>query len=369
MRDGCPGVLRLHQAADGGLARVRLPGGRIGAAGLRGLGDAARLGSGLIELTSRASVQIRGLPPEAAERCATVLYDAGLLPSSSHERVRNILASPVAGRHPDSLAQTDEIVAELDRALCADARLSELSGRFLFAVDDGTRLLGEHVADVALVAIGADEFRLELDGVPTTRRAAPRDAATMAVEAARELLQAQPDRPRPPGADAPPLTADVDPTSCGPRISLGTLRQLDGRIALTTAPRLGRLNVALVRALAALVEERHTELRLSPQRTLTLPDLSPETVADVRDELLALGLIDDPASGWNGLSACSGLGRCAKALLDVRGEAERRASERAAGALAEHWAACERCCGRPGGAHVAYIATPDGVRREEADGP
>lgn len=130
-------MLRLHDAADGQLARIRVPGSRVDARGLEGLAAVGRLGNGLIELTSRASVQIRGLREPAAARCAEVLAAAGLLPSHSHERVRNILASPVAGRHPASLAHTDDVVAQLDDRLCADGELAALSGRFLFAVDDG----------------------------------------------------------------------------------------------------------------------------------------------------------------------------------------------------------------------------------------
>jgi sulfite reductase beta subunit-like hemoprotein len=129
-------------------------------------------------------------------------------------------------------------------------------------------------------------------------------------------------------------------------------------------PRLARLDVATLRSLAALAEERGTDVRLSPQRTLTLPDLEPAAVEAAERRLRTLGLIDDPASGWHGLSACSGLGACARARHDVRAEAERRAAERDADAPAEHWAACERRCGRPGGRHVAYTVTDAGLQRE-----
>ena len=60
--DACPGALQTHPAADGALARVRVPGGLLTAAQLRVLAAAARqIGDGHLELTSRGNVQLRGL--------------------------------------------------------------------------------------------------------------------------------------------------------------------------------------------------------------------------------------------------------------------------------------------------------------------
>lgn len=353
-KDQCPGVLRLHEAADGDLARVRLPGGRIDARGLRGIGDVAELGNGVIELTSRASLQVRGLNPEAGEQCAAILAAAGLLPSTTHERVRNILASPVAGRHSRSLASTDDLVLELDRAICAADDLRALSGRFLFAVDDGSGLIGSHVPDVALVAATPQSFAIMENGVASTHGVGRPNAVGRALDAARTMMRADP--PEPPAGTR--RFGEPD------RLGLGRLAQTDGRIALTMLPRLGRLDVSIVQRLARLIDGHRTDMRCSVQRTLTFPDLEPGAVEAVEGELRATGLVDDPASGWHGLSACSGLGACLRARHDVRAEAAGRAGERRADDPLEHWAACERRCGRPSGTHIAYTTTPAGIERE-----
>ncbi len=118
------------------LARVRLPGGLVDAAQLRVLARLAdELGDGRIELTSRGNVQLRGLAADAASPLTSELVQAGLLPSLSHDQVRNVLASPLAGL--DRGTDLTGIVRALDAALCARPRLAELSGRFLFAIDDG----------------------------------------------------------------------------------------------------------------------------------------------------------------------------------------------------------------------------------------
>src|SRR5690242_17852663 len=97
--DACPGALQTHAAADGALARVRVPGGLLTAEQLLVLARAAReLGDGALELTSRGNVQLRGLGEDDVPALGELLAGAGLLPSATHERVRNVLASTLSGR-------------------------------------------------------------------------------------------------------------------------------------------------------------------------------------------------------------------------------------------------------------------------------
>jgi precorrin-3B synthase len=366
--DRCPGVLALHPAADGRLVRVRVPGGRVSPAALGEVAAlAAELGNGIIEITSRASLQVRGLGPDDAAVVADRLEVAGLLPSRAHDRVRNILASPVAGRTPASVGETDELVAALDRGLCADPLLAGLPGRFLFGVDDGSATLGGQRCDVALVAEAPDAFRLSLGGVATTLVAS--DGAQLALAAALAFLELAggawriadlEDGARRLARRLGGDVLDVRPACMG-TVPVGTLAQRDGRVAVTALPPLGRIDAAAAARLAEL-----GELRLSTSRTLTLVDVPTARAPRLLEELAALGLVVAAGSGWEGLSACAGQGACARARVDVRDAAARRAPARGPGSPAEHWAACERGCGRPPEAPDSVTAIAGGVLVERA---
>ena len=124
--DWCPGVLRLHAAGDGGLARVRLPGGRLTLDALRALRAAAGLGNG-----DRRGDLARERPgPRAPGRrprpvVAELLRAGGLLPSPEHDRVRNIAAQPA--RRPAARRRsraTDDARRRARRGGCAPTRRS-----------------------------------------------------------------------------------------------------------------------------------------------------------------------------------------------------------------------------------------------------
>lgn len=390
MEDRCPGVLRLHAAADGHLLRIRLPGGHVAADALAAIADLAETGNGSIELTSRASVQVRGLAEGDADLAAARLTAAGLLPSPGHDRVRNILAAPLGGRDDRALLRTDELVTALDRGLCRDRALVRLPGRFLFAVEDGTRTLGGGQADVTLAAESTGEaagvrLRLHLDGRPTTRSAAPDEAAGLALDTARAFVTVLETMPARAGAtmwriaDLP--AAELDrllgtlETSLAPEPVLGSggrslrpgvVRQADGDHAITALAPLGRLDAGAVRGLAALAVSSGGRVRLSPWRTLSLVDVPDAHRRPVIEGLRDLGLVLDATSGWQGLSACAGLGACAKARIDVRAAAALRAAvrETEGSTASEHWSACERRCGRPSLLDRAATATATGIEVE-----
>jgi precorrin-3B synthase len=176
-------VLRLIEAADGHLARIRLPGGFITAGQLRLLARlAGEMGDGRVELTSRGNVQLRALAAGAGAPLTDELTRAGLLPSLDHDRVRNVLASPLAGLDGSPGAESGTglgpVVRALDASLCARPRLAELSGRFLFAIDDGRGDVAGLGADVvAVIRAGKASVNGLTGGGLTAGAFAARDAA------------------------------------------------------------------------------------------------------------------------------------------------------------------------------------------------
>ncbi|MEV7097967.1 precorrin-3B synthase [Amycolatopsis sp. NPDC051045] len=333
--DACPGVFAPHDAADGPLARVRLPGGTVSAVQLRALADCAEAcGDGDLHLTSRGNVQLRGVTePGLAAR----LTDAGLLPSPSHERVRNVLASPLSGLR-GGLADVRGLAAALDLLLRSTPELASLPGRFLFAFDDGRGDVAGEGPDVCWRATGPSEGTLLLAGGDTGRRVARADAVEALVEVALEF-----GRVRGPAWRVAELD---DPAWRGTPVPRGAfsvpagLIERDGGFAAGVVPRFGQLSATQARALA----EFGTAL-VTPWKSVVLPDVP----ADVFERL---GFGDVPL----GTSACIGRPGCAKSRADVRADAVFRPGLRA------HFSGCERRCGKPSQSHVDVVAEAGGYR-------
>jgi precorrin-3B synthase len=346
-RDACPGALQLHQAADGALARLRLPGGVITPGQLEALAHAAtEFGSPAMELTSRGNIQLRALTDTAA--VAEIAAAASLLPSQTHERVRNIVASPLSGRI-GGMTDIRGLVTELDEAIQSEPALAELPGRFMFGVDDGRADVsglaadaGAHFLDEATAALllaGRDTgVRLDRpEVVPALVTVATRFAATRGkawriaelIDTAPLLEQFTPGGEH--GATWPPMT----------RPPVGWLLQDDGRVTLGAAVPLGVLQARVAEFLAAI----GAPLAITPWRSVLVFDLD-EGVADAALRVLApLGLVFDGNSPWLSVSACTGSPGCEHSAADVRADAAAALDDPADGH--RHFVGCDRACGSP----------------------
>ena len=362
--DACPGALQVHQAADGALARIRVPGGMVSPDQLTALADAAtRFGSSAMELTSRGNIQIRGVTDAGA--LADAVAAAGLLPSPSHERVRNIVASPLTGRSGGD-ADVRPVVLGLDAAIQASDALTRLPGRFWFAVDDGRGDVSGAGADVGAHLVGADRAALLVAGVDTGVRLPSDDVAATLVGIAETFVDIRGDAWRTTElTDIDPLlkglTRSAEPgATWAPviRPPVGWIEQDDGRVTLGAAVRLGVLEARVAEFLAAV----EAPLVVTPWRSVLVCDLD-EGVADVALRVLApLGLVFDEASPWLSISACTGSPGCEHAIADVRSDAAAAIATPANPAdTHRHFVGCERACGSPPVGEV-LVATADGYR-------
>lgn len=187
--DRCPGVFRPWVAEDGAIVRLRVPGGRISPDALFRVVDAAeRHGDGTVLLTKRANLQLRGIGAVSDDLIDTVTA-AGLLPSRTHELVRNILVSPLTGLLGGRV-DLRPVVRTLDEALLAEPELAVLGGRFLFVLDDGRGDVVGRDLDLGLVAV--DATRVQLRAGPTWGPVVPVElAAAELIRLAREFARSR----------------------------------------------------------------------------------------------------------------------------------------------------------------------------------
>jgi precorrin-3B synthase len=363
-QDACPGALQVHTAADGALARVRLPGGMIEPDQLEALAHAAnRYGAPAMELTSRGNIQIRGITDTDA--LAEAIAAAGLLPSPTHERVRNIVASPLSGR-VGGLADVRDWVRRLDAAIAHEPALAELPGRFWFGIDDGRGDVSGLGADVGAHVLG-DAVAVLLAGRDTGVRVAQADVVGTLLAVALRFVDTRENAWRvaeladastlleglaqsaEPGATWPPVT----------RPPVGWITQDDDRVALGAAVRLGVLQARVAEYLAAI----DAPIIVTPWRSVLVCDLD-DGVADAALRVLApMGLVFDDTSPWLDVTACTGSPGCEHSAADVRADAAHAVTDPSTGH--RHFVGCERACGSPPAGEV-LIATGDGYRLRSA---
>ena len=344
----CPGALRPMLSGDGLVVRVRPFGGRLEAPQISGLAElAGQHGNGLIDVTSRANLQIRGVSEAGHRPLIDGLARLALLdPDPATEARRNILVTPFwrAGDATQSLA------AELEEAL-EDNALA-LPTKFGFAIDDGTsRVLAGDSADIRIERDRTGRLLVRADGAKLGRSVARGEAVSTALALASWFLisgGATGGRGR--------MAAHIASGAALPQSLRGETEPAPVMAASRPGhyPQGAMVGVAFGQMLHTTLHQfagcGHA-LRMTPWRMV---------LSEGKREMpSAPGLITEPFDPALRVIACSGAPRCREAHADTRALAAALAPRIAADARL-HVSGCGKGCAHSGAAAVTLVATRAG---------
>lgn len=345
----CPSALRPMRSGDGLVVRLRPRGGRLSAAQAAGIAELAKNhGNGLIDLTSRANLQIRGVREETHEAVVVGLDRLGLV-DDDHvmEAQRNVIVAPFWREGDD----THALAAELERALALQQ--FGLPEKFGFAVDCGTRrVLSQASADVRIERGADGGLIVRADGAQQGRVVARTDAVETALSLAAWFVATGGVRDgrgrvatliaggaRLPDAlsghaKAAQAAGAVSPTVC----SQGALVGLA----------FGQMRGETLSFLAGLAPG----LRLTPWRMIFIEGL--REMPPQHDGLVTRA--DDPLLR---VIACTGAPDCPEAHAETRALAASLAAHLAPDTRL-HVSGCAKGCAHPRASDVTLVGTPNG---------
>lgn len=388
-RGWCPGALRPMATGDGLLVRLRLTAGYLPVATARLIADlAARHGNGLIDLSSRANLQLRGVSEASLASLQEELAQAGLLDESpAHEAARNVLASPLSDCDPTALCDARSAALALEAALMEQAgeRPLALPAKFSWIVDDGGALALEAIAaDVrfraftregetlveseTLWAVGLDT-REGIDWVVACPLSAMPDIARAIGCAFGEAMARDPGLRRMRQLDAAarrallggvklvplrgfpahpaPLPTGVRAGVRGPAI-VGIHPLARDRAVLTLALPFGRMTARQLALIAEMAATGGSDaLRLGPWRHIHLPGITAERTAALLGMAAAAGFITDADDARLAIIACPGAPACGSGEMPAQDDAARIAAvapDLAGAGFSLHVSGCVKGC-------------------------
>jgi precorrin-3B synthase len=344
----CPGALRPMPSGDGWVIRVRPPGGRLAP---KQASEIARLalefGNGVIDLSSRANIHLRGVTEHSYGPLIEGLDALGLIDESPDaEERRNIVLTPFWSPEDESV----ELAAQLAASLTApDA--PRLPAKFGFAIDCGPLpVLNQVPADIRLERSGDGELICRADGAANGARVAAKAAVSTMLALANWFVRSggvTGDRGRMAAhlargavlpeiyAEAPAQSAAMSSPKPGP-VAAGVLVGFD----------FGQVPADMLAALSGF-----GALRVTPWRMLLIEGLS--AAPDLP------GLItraDDPMLR---VIACTGAPGCLQAAQPTRALARSLARQLPDGAVL-HVSGCAKGCAHAGPAVLTLTAQAGG---------
>lgn len=349
----CPGALRPMQSGDGLVVRIRPRGGRLTPDQARAIADLSTAhGNGLIDLSSRANVQLRGVTEASHPALIEGLRALDLIDANAEaEARRNIVVTPFW----EASDATQRFSAQLTEALAA-ADAPALPGKFGFVIDTAAvPVLRDVSADIWLET-GPDGLLLAAADQPLAKPVTAVTVISEAIALARwfvaeggvtegrgrmsALLKR---RALPAGFTSLRLLAAPQPAP-------GTTAQ--GQLV---GFEFGQMRAETLAALAGL-----GTLRVTPWRMLLIEALA--------EAPRIPGLITDAADPMLRVIACTGAPGCLQAHAATRPLA-RSLAPRLTETL--HVSGCAKGCAHPTAAALTLTATPEGfalIRNGTASG-
>lgn len=338
----CPGALHPMASGDGLVVRIRPFGGRLSAAQAAGIATLSeRFGNGVLDLSSRANVQLRGVSERDHPALIDGLRELGLIDGSvAVEQRRNIIVTPFWRAGDETQYLTDALTQALSRD---DA--PALPHKFGFAVDTGpSALLQNDPADIRL-ELGTDGGLLLIaQGLDEGKRVTAETAVAEALALARWFMQhrGQANRmaqvlahvPAPAGFTVPRQTQ--------------TARATPGATdhGMLCGFAFGQITAMTLAKIAAM-----GPLRITPWRMVLIEGAKDVPQID--------GVITDPLDPLLRITACTGAPGCAQALGDTRTLARTLAPHLKTDQTL-HISGCTKGCAHPKPAATTITATISG---------
>jgi len=348
---------------DGLLVRLTPTGTTMPCEAFAALCTAARsCGNGIIEITSRGSIQIRGLTEASVKSFAAAVAGIDLAFGEGPP----VLSDPLAGLVPQEAVDASAIAADLRRAIAAASFAADIGPKVSVAIDGGGTLhLDAVVADVRMRAQASGaHLHLAVGGDAETASPIGAVAAEHAVEAATRMLRVI--AAGGPAARARDIVAtngavtfrrviadilvDLPPPPRPPADPLGTHALRDGRLAIGLGLAFGHAHAtALEEVTRAAAESGATGYRTAPGRALLVVGVTEDGAGHLADIAQRLGFIvraDDPRRR---VVACAGAPICASAEIPTRALAPSLAKVAVTGADAPmmHLSGCAKGCACP----------------------
>ncbi len=331
----CPGALRPMMSGDGLVVRIRPRLARMSAASLRAVCDLADLhGNGIIELTNRANIQLRGVSEDSLQPVLEGLDSFGLLDvDPTLEGRRNILTQPFWVERDETQTLCQSLVARL-------AELPDLPGKFGFAIDTGPApMLSDCSADIRIERSTDGRLILRADGCSTGKSVTMDTAIDQLIALSHWFAQNAPEGTKRMATllakrDLPAEWRGVAPARPSPLLKPGAT-PLGQLVALPFGQILASDLADILKTVSAV--------RLTPFRMILLEGAQaiahPALITDAGDPLLRV-------------DACPGAPRCSAASIETHTVA-RQLAPHIQGRL--HVSGCSKGCARAAPADFTLV--------------